>query len=182
MADLFGYRGADVSECGRYRYRLWRRWGDGPVLTFVMLNPSIADGLLDDPTIRRCVSFAARDGFEGIEVVNLFAWRATVPSDLVGVEYPIGDRNLTVIGEVIDAADALLVAWGSIAVDVLEQRRRKWGPRPFDPRLTFVELVGDAVVAPQCLGLTKDGHPRHPLYVKGDAPRVPWTGAEVPRG
>lgn len=178
MADLFGYRGADVSECGRYRYRLWRRWGDGPVLTFVMLNPSIADGLLDDPTIRRCVSFAARDGFEGIEVVNLFAQRATVPDVLVDVNDPVGPRNLEVVADVLDVADAVVVAWGAVALEVIGERRRRGGE--FDPRLTFRDrLRGGDGPAIECLGLTKDGHPRHPLYVKGDAPRRPWTGAEV---
>ena len=73
-------KGAVISDCKRYRYRLWRIWnGSQSRLVFVMLNPSTADGEQDDPTIRKCVGFAERLGYGGIEVVNLFAWRATDP-------------------------------------------------------------------------------------------------------
>src|SRR5689334_20041621 len=72
-------KSAVLSPCGLYRYRLTRRWGDGPALLFVMLNPSTADATEDDPTIRRCTGFAKREGMPAIEVVNLFAWRATDP-------------------------------------------------------------------------------------------------------
>jgi hypothetical protein len=73
MSDLFMRRTAIISECGRYRYRLTREWGDGPLLTFAMLNPSTANAEIDDPTIRRCMSFGRREGASGISVFNLFA-------------------------------------------------------------------------------------------------------------
>lgn len=77
--DLFTEQSATISECGRYRYRLTRRFADGPCATFVMLNPSTADETIDDPTIRRCRNFAIREGCGGLVVVNLFAYRATDP-------------------------------------------------------------------------------------------------------
>lgn len=80
-----GGAGAVVSGDGRYRYALTRTWRpDAPLLTFVMLNPSTADAYADDPTIRRCIGFARREGAAGIRVANLFAYRATSPAALVG--------------------------------------------------------------------------------------------------
>src|SRR5689334_16488446 len=75
-------KAASISECGRYRYSLHRWWGAGERLYFVMLNPSTADAEVDDPTIRRCMGFARTLGFDGIGVVNLYAFRATKPADL----------------------------------------------------------------------------------------------------
>ena len=78
-------RGATISTDGRYRYDLWRQWEPGPRLGFIMCNPSTADADLDDPTIRRCVGFARREGFAGITVRNLFASIGTkVPLPLPG--------------------------------------------------------------------------------------------------
>src|SRR5437868_12651695 len=71
---------AVISPCGKFRYRLTRQWGEGAALPFVMLNPSTADAEQDDPTIRKCVGFAKRMGYDGIEVVNLYAYRATKPT------------------------------------------------------------------------------------------------------
>ena len=72
--------GADFSECGRYRYKLWRTWDDiRPVVMFIMLNPSTADATADDPTIRRCIGFARAWGYGGVRVGNLFAWRTPYP-------------------------------------------------------------------------------------------------------
>ena len=72
--------GADFSECGRYRYKLWRTWDDvRPVVMFIMLNPSTADATADDPTIRRCIGFAHDWGYGGVRVGNLFAWRTPYP-------------------------------------------------------------------------------------------------------
>lgn len=81
--DLAVERFADISDCGRYRWRLSRRWDDGPQACFVMLNPSTADGLDDDPTVRRCVRFARGWGYGELVVVNLFPYRATDPGELI---------------------------------------------------------------------------------------------------
>ena len=74
-------KSATLSECGLYRYDLWRTWATGPHVTFVMCNPSTADAEIDDPTIRRCIGFAQEWGFAGLVVVNLYAYRATEVSD-----------------------------------------------------------------------------------------------------
>lgn len=74
---------AKLSDCGNYRYWLLRQWDAAlPTLVFIMLNPSTADADQDDPTIRKCIEFAKRNGFGSIEVVNLYALRATKPADL----------------------------------------------------------------------------------------------------
>ena len=86
-------RTALFSPCGRFRYRLGRRWGEGPTIAFVLLNPSTADDQRDDPTIRRCIGFARRLGFGGLEVVNLYAYVATDPAELRRVGYLVGDEN-----------------------------------------------------------------------------------------
>jgi len=93
-------RTATLSPCGRYRYRLGRRWAQHRLslpLLFVMLNPSTADAEQDDATIRRCTTFAVAHGFDAMEVVNLFAFRATDPADLWRAADPVGpdaDRHI----------------------------------------------------------------------------------------
>lgn len=147
---------AILSDDGSYRYRLTRVWGDGPLLTWVMLNPSTADAELDDPTIRRCRSFTQRGKFGGFQVLNLFAYRSTDPSALTKVRDPVGPQN-----------DEMFEKYASPYVCVA------WGTKGTPERVTrVVELLGDREV--RSLGTTKDGHPRHPLYVKGDQPFVPW--------
>lgn len=115
-------RGAQLSDCGRYRELLWRRWGrdSEPAVSWVMLNPSTADGVADDHTIRRCVGYARRWGFGGIEVRNLFTWRATDPTELVtqgraGVDVvgPGGDLAIQVLAQAHDTPPLILAAWGT---------------------------------------------------------------------
>lgn len=158
--------GATISPCGMYRYHLERRWDrTKPAQVFIMLNPSTADANLDDPTIRRCISFAKREGAGGIYVVNLFAFRATNPADLLSAENPTGADNAKAIGDALLVARIYktypIAAWGSHAIartQAIELARRA---RDFGTKLV-------------CLGVTKDGSPRHPLYVKGDAPLIEW--------
>jgi len=107
-------RTATLSPCGTYRYRLGRRWSaGGEVLLFVMLNPSTADADVDDATIRRCIKFAQAHGFNALEVVNLFAYRATDPKDLRRAGWPAGPDNDAHIAEAATAAAAVCLAWGS---------------------------------------------------------------------
>lgn len=162
---------AVFSECGAYRYALWRdlgMLGEGTV-TFVMLNPSTADAEQDDPTIRRCVHYAERWGFGRLAVANLYAYRATNPKALYGVEDPVGPENDHWIQELASDAAEVIVAWGA-------QR----GPIPGrDGRA--LELIDAAGLIPQALELTDGGYPRHPLYVRGDVERFPYrvAGAEA---
>lgn len=158
---------AFLSEDGRYRYSLTRHvsplTGDG-TCTFVMLNPSTADATQDDPTIRRCIGFARRWGFEWLKVVNLFAYRSTDPTELARVDDPSGPDNLCTIAKVVGSSDLVVCAWGAF---------------PHWKRDQHVALVMELIAAPHCLGLTKNGSPRHPLYVRADAQPQPF--AHCPR-
>lgn len=164
-------RGASISGDGLYRYSLLRAWGPGQFVTFVMLNPSTADAELDDPTIRRCVSFTQSLGFNSLRVVNLYAFRATKPADLWLAEDPTGgDRNDAVLQEVGMVAKSsnpgpLIAAWGANA-------------RP--------DRVAEVLRFPgwdrlQALGVTKAGAPRHPLYLPASARPSPWPGKTAKR-
>ena len=89
---LYGESGAIFSECKKYRYLLWRKWGKSPHSKYVMfvgLNPSTADESIDDPTIRRCICFAKDWGYDGLFMANLFAYRATYPVDMFKFAEPI---------------------------------------------------------------------------------------------
>ena len=142
--------GAVFDRTGRYRYRLWRRWAPGRQVLFVMLNPSTADETTNDPTIRRCAGFARSWGFASLAVVNLFALRATDPARLRAARDPVGCDNDRHIAAAAAAAHAVVVAWGMHGD--LHARDRD-----------VLALL--AQHRPRCLGLTRDGHPRHPLYL-----------------
>lgn len=142
-----------------YRYALARPLGDGATVTFVMLNPSTADATTDDPTIRRCIRFATTWGFGRLEVVNLYALRATDPAELWCAADPVGPDNDTHLARAMATADLVVAAWGA---------RRPPG------HAERVDLVlGRASV--HCLGRNRDGSPRHPLYVPAGTPPTPWA-------
>ena len=164
--------GAEFSSCRTWRYRLWRRWGSGPALLVIGLNPSTADETRDDPTIRRCTGYAARWGFGALEMLNLFGFRATEPRDLVRAVDPVGPDMSRVLEEACDqilrrSDGALLAAWGAHA---RHPKLAGWSHRT---RERLSELVPDGVA---CLGLTNGGEPKHPLYLRGDAVPVPFLG------
>lgn len=123
---------ATISDCGKYRYTLSRVWDMAlPQMGFVMLNPSVADADADDPTIRKCIGFAKRAGCGGINVVNLFAFRATDPADLRKAGYPVGPDNDTHVARSMDASYLAVCAWGANArnlarpAQVLEMLRKR---------------------------------------------------------
>lgn len=113
-------RGATISPCGRYRYDLWRRWDTGPLLGFVMLNPSTADADVDDATVRRCIGFARREGCAGIVVRNLFCLRSPKPKvlaaalkagdDVIG---PDADLWLRELADNVFGVRWIVAAWGA---------------------------------------------------------------------
>lgn len=145
-------RTAALSTCGTYRYRLGRRWAEGSTLLFVMLNPSTADADIDDPTIRRCIGFAQRGGFGALEVVNLYAYRATKPQDLRNAGYPVGpDNDHHIVSAASDAA-TVCVAWGANVAGL---------KRP-DVVLPLLRRVGMPIT---CLSITRSGYPGHPLFL-----------------
>jgi hypothetical protein len=157
--------GAIVSDDQRFRYRLWRRWDDEkPVMAFIMLNPSTADGTVDDPTIRKCVGFADRAGCGGIEVVNLFAYRATSPADLRRAGYLSGPDNDRHARSVLLGYSTVVCAWGQHGNSRAASQRVKWLREVFD----------ELEVSPSALRFAKDGTPCHPLMLPYSCEPAPW--------
>jgi hypothetical protein len=163
---------AVFSPDGRYRYLLTRQVGSGPgVATFIMLNPSTADGENDDPTIRKCVGFARQWGCGRLQVVNLFALRATDPSEIAKADDPVGPENADHLQRAIEVSShprepacpgPLVCAWGV-----------RGAYRGQDLRLLgWLERFS---VRPYALSITKDGHPRHPLYVSYSTRLLPFA-------
>lgn len=162
---------ATISACGLYRYGLHRSWGCGDRLRFVMLNPSTADAEVDDPTIRRCMGFARTLGYDGIDVFNLYAYRATKPADLWEAAAPTGgERNDDLLREVLrqSRVQPAIAAWGANA-----------RPERVAEFLSWRDGVRGARVL--ALGLTKAGAPRHPLYLRADAQPVAFPPAKEDR-
>lgn len=159
--------GAELSVCKRHRFWLLRRWKRGPLLLWVMLNPSTATATVDDATIRRCIGFAEQWGYAGIVVCNLYTLRATSPKDLYRelelARYYQADERLRALLEHPDVAPQVICAWGDL------NKRAK-------PRAREVHaLIVAAGKAPQCLGRTADGNPRHPVRLAYATPLEPFT-------
>jgi hypothetical protein len=153
---------AVISTDKLYRYWLTRVWdGTKFLLPIVGLNPSTADALVDDPTIRRDMAFAQREDAGGIIKANLYGFRATKPEDMLRARDPYGPENATYLMKLIDYAAAkgvpIFCAWGVGG---------GWTSAP----QAFVQTAQSRGATLICLGTTKDGHPKHPLYVKGDTP------------
>lgn len=155
-------RSAVISSCGAYRYELTRRWDVTlPRVGWIMLNPSTADAEQDDPTIRRCIAFAKTWGYGGIVVRNLYALRATDPSELWKHPRPTGPDNDSHLLDSVD--DPITVcAWG------VHGKRGN----------TVINALSDAGAALHYLELTKAGVPKHPLYLRGDLKPVPFSGGD----
>ena len=164
---LIGTSSALFSTDGLYRYVLTRTWdsGDPTALVVVMLNPSTADHETDDPTVARCRTRAVNAGFCGLVVLNLFAYRATNPADLLSAKHPVGERNdhYLDVTKFTFPVGGIVFAWG--AHGLAEPRGR-----------SLDVAVRAAGHEPLCLGWTRAGHPRHPLYVAGSQPLVPFPG------
>lgn len=166
MSDLVIERSAVVSACGKYRYRLERRWGDGPIATFIMLNPSTADAEVDDATIRKCMGFAHRWRMGGIFVGNLFAIRATNPRDMLRAADPVGPENREHLEDLCREAGAsgnggvVICAWGANGSHMGQDRTfLGWCEHPW-------------LIRPKALRITSKGAPEHPLYVPYDVEPV----------
>lgn len=155
-------RGAQISPCGLYRYSLWRKWKPGPLCTFIGLNPSFADATMDDPTIRRCVGFAKAWGYGGLMMLNLFAYRATKPSDMMSAVDPVGPDNDEVLRDSGFNSAIQIAAWGANG----RFQERDKAVRAMLPRLHYLRL-------------TKAGHPGHPLYLPAGLGPVEWIPHEA---
>lgn len=155
--------GAKFSACRAYRYTLWRRWEPGcdtrQMVAFIGLNPSTADEAANDPTVTRCINYAKRWGFGGMVMLNIFAYRATDPRAMKLHPSPVGRDNDSALLQVSKAVGKVVCAWGTHGA---------YDGRGNDVRqmLSGVELSH--------LGLTKDGFPKHPLYLKSDLEPVRW--------
>lgn len=168
-------KSAIISKCGTYRYELRRKIGDSlKECLFIMCNPSTADANQDDPTIRRCIRFAQSWGCGELIVVNLFAYRVTKPDELLKVTDPVGPENHTYVTRVADEVlnkygpyppgpGIIVCAWGTMG-NFMDQGETVMG---------WLERKDKPLY---CLGITKDGNPKHPLYLKSDANLVEYKG------
>ncbi|MFM7469936.1 MAG: DUF1643 domain-containing protein [Nodosilinea sp.] len=155
-------RRANFDPSGQYRYWLERQWqGEAPILSVVMLNPSRADGAVDDPTLRRMMDLAQHWGFGVLVVVNLFAYRTPHPRQLRQVVDPVGVANDQALVTAAALANRLLLAWGNgggwrhrdrQVLNLLQPYRQKWS----------------------AIGYNQTGQPRHPLYARRDVTLQPW--------
>lgn len=150
---------AVFSGDGQYRYQLTREWDASlPSVAFIGLNPSTADESVDDPTIRRCVGFAKAWGYGRMVMVNLFAYRATDPTQLRRWDIePVGARNDVFLYALPIHSDLVVAVWGVhgtyLGRDVVVRQRL--------PNLHYLRL-------------TQGGQPSHPLYLPGDLTPVLW--------
>lgn len=144
---------AVYSPCEAYRYTLTRTWDPaGPRALFVMLNPSTATEYQNDPTVERCERRARALGFGAFRVTNIFAFRATDPKVMRAVADPVGPANDAAIAESALWADRIVCAWGTHGA------HKGRGPAVE----ALLRATGRAL---HHLGLSKDGHPKHPLYI-----------------
>jgi hypothetical protein len=150
--------GAAFSPCMDYRYALWRRWGDGPLAATIGLNPSTADHVENDPTVRRCIGFAHDWGMGGLIMLNIFGYRATLPGDMKAIDDPVGADTDLYICDFASRAEVVVAAWGV-----------------HGEHLQRGDAVAALLPAIHCLGVTKHGHPRHPLYLRKGTPLAAYS-------
>lgn len=163
----YTYKQATFSPCGKYRHTLKRQWSGGGgrgEVCFVGLNPSTADASQDDPTIRRCVNFAKSWGFDGLRMVNLFAFRATKPEKMAAAADPIGPENDINLRIADEMSNMVVAAWGASYCYLLD--------RDTEVRKLFSRMY--------VLRLTKHGHPNHPLYLPGNLTPTLWFESDIP--
>lgn len=166
-----------------YRYTLRRTLTDAAkagaavrTVVWVMLNPSTADDLVDDPTIRKVMHLSREHGYDELVVVNLFAARSTQPKHLIEMgDKARGDLNMVHIDAAFHEADAIVFAWGAWWTTNVSKRRNLY---PGLPRLN-VERLAAKIATPRgipilCCGKTKDRDPKHPCYLPNDTKLVPW--------
>jgi hypothetical protein len=163
--QLDSVSGAWITDDGLHRLLLWRAWSSAPRALFAMLNPSSADAKEDDPTVRRCVGFAKGWGCGGVNVVNLYSlietdskqlWETEVALRLAPLSslQPAASSHADVYGGAVERSlGPLVLAWGSILSKAQERADELLGVLLSLKRPGF------------CLGTTRHGHPRHPLFL-----------------
>jgi hypothetical protein len=161
---------AAFSPCRRYRWWLERRWdaqpiGGGGHVALIGMNPSTADIDVNDPTVAGCVRRAQAWGFGALVMLNAFAYRSTDKTGLLTVADPVGEANDATITRLCATAARVVVAWGQ-------------PPRALRGRGAEVAALLHAIAAtPLCFAINADGSPKHPLYVRNDAPLIAWPFA-----
>jgi len=149
--------GAEFSACRNYRYALWRIWDiSKPKVMFIGLNPSTANDISDDPTIRRVKSMAKNWGFGGVYMADLFAWVTPYPDELLKCPDPVKDNDLW-LHKVAAQCQDVVFAWGNFK----EAKER-------------AEKVTEMFPCAMALPINKNGSPKHPLYVKSDIKPVTY--------
>ena len=154
--------GAKFSRCRKWRYLLWRRWDEGPVANFLMLNPSTADEVKLDPSCTRARVYAEQWGFGALIVTNLFGWRATDPGEMKAVRDPVGRGNDRAILNAALNSALVVCAWGNHGL----HRARS---------AHVAKLLREAGVGLHMLRMNACGEPAHPLYLPGSLRARPWT-------
>ena len=157
---------AAISEDGQYRYsltRTWRMWPSSSIsqrgfVLFICLNPSTADGTVDDNTSRRCIGFATHWGYGSMVMANLFAYRSTDPNALLSVRDPVGPDNDRYLKRLGNSAAMIIAAWGTKGTLLNRDQTVK---EMFRDRLAYLRL-------------TKENHPEHPLYLPATLIPYPW--------
>ena len=142
--------GAKFSSCRRWRYLLWRRWADGPVANFLMLNPSTADEVKLDPSCTRAREYAKAWGYGALVVTNIFGWRATDPAEMKAVKDPVGRGNDKAILDAALSADLVVCAWGNHGLHL--NRSAEVRALLKKAKLHYLRMNGN-------------GEPAHPLYL-----------------
>ncbi len=145
---------AVFSDDRAYRYFLRREWdgASGETVCWILLNPSTADETVDDPTIRRCIGFSKSWGYEKLCVVNLFAFRATSPTDMKTANDPVGPMNNRWIIQGAEVSDIVIAGWG---------QHGSYRGRSGEVR----QMLMNGEVSLFSLRRNKNGQPSHPLYL-----------------
>lgn len=150
-------RAATISTCNLYRYNLTRKWNleGNNLVSFVGLNPSTADANKDDPTLLRCINFSKSLGFDGLILVNLFAYRATSPTVMKEHINPVGDENDVYIIDAINRTNKTILCWGNNGTHKSRD-------------IELYNLIKPHRESCYCFGKTINNHPKHPLYLSKD--------------
>jgi len=160
MSERIKYisNGAEYSKCGKYRYALWRVWDENlPLIQFIGLNPSTANATSDDPTIKSIVRISYNNGYGGVFMTNLFAFISTDPSLLKHNKEIIGEDNNFWLHHISTKCKEIVFAWGNFNVHGRDK-----------------ELLSVFTNA-KCLGVNKNGSPKHPLYQKANIKLVDYS-------
>lgn len=157
--------GAVFSSNRAYRYVLWRMWRSiGDYAAFIGLNPSKADEVDNDPTVKRCIAFAKAWGLSGIFMLNIFAFKATDPDEMMATASPIGRKNDEMLLRYCRKSKIIVACWGTHGA----YRNR-------GDDVAKRVLKGQTIY---CLGTTKNGFPKHPLYLAKTAGLEPYKGRQ----